>query len=109
MKHRESTVSGTTWDRSYQVVIGNPLNGVPFISFKKERVTEMSDGAVTNTPIGEARADFTTPTAEFNLINPDTGDVLGTATHQQVYLMLYGLFLSLDTTPPSPPAPPSEG
>lgn len=96
MKHRESTISGTTWERSYQVVISNPLNGVPSISFKKERVAEMSDGTLTNTPIGEARADFVTPDAVFDLCHPETGEVIGKATHQQVYLMLHGLFLSLD-------------
>lgn len=96
MKYKETPITGTAWERSYQVTINNPLNGVPSITFKKERVSELSDGTLTNTPIGETQAAFTTPEAEFDIVHPDTGEVIGKSTHQQVYLMLHGLFLALD-------------
>lgn len=95
--YQETKLIGRTWVRSHEVVISNPLDGLPGITFRKELVRETSDGARTSTTLEDVRSAFGSPETDFDLINPETGQVIGRATHQQVYIMLHSLFISLDS------------
>jgi len=44
--YKESTISGSQWQRAVRVVILNPYNGVPSISFAEELLISLGDGKV---------------------------------------------------------------
>ena len=96
--YRETELTGSKWVRSNRVTCINPYNGTPFISFGEEEITLLSDGRTTNAPLGEIHQDFTDPSVEFPLLNPATGESIGTATYGQVYVILHSLYMALAAT-----------
>lgn len=106
--YKEQTISGLVWQRSNLVQIHNTLNTIPSIMFYEEEVVALPSGPVTK-HIGHLTEVFSDPLKEFNLVHPETGDVLGTATYQQIYLMLHSLYMHLayirDNPPPLTPQP----
>jgi hypothetical protein len=92
----EQSITGKTWVRSDGVTISNPYGGAPECRFSKERITELSDGTKVNTQLPPVSDQFLNPAEQFNLLHPLTGDVVGTATYQEVYVMLYSLFMHVE-------------
>lgn len=98
--YRESTVSGemTTWRRAANVTISNPYNGVPVLIFYEEDKIRLPNGSIMSGPgvrDPQIKVNFDTPLAEFPLRHPVTGEVIGTAKHQDLYVLLYSLYLDL--------------
>ena len=94
MNYNESDVSGTQWTRCYHVECRNPVNGTKQIIFSEEQAANL-DGNIISTGQGERLfVPFKDPTASFDLIHPETGEVIGTATHQDLYVMLSSAYLS---------------
>jgi hypothetical protein len=122
--YNESTIAGTKWTRSPGGVFNNPYQGMPNISFIEETLIALDDGTTIKQPNTAATmfgvsADMSNPTQEFNVLNPSTGVVTGTATYQQVFTLLHSLYMDLvakrdyvppvvpvEPTPPLPPAVP---
>ncbi len=93
------TITTTTFDRSYRVVVENPNNGIPTIRYEEEtikRVTGEDDKSLG--AIGSVSESLTTANASesFQLKNPITGDNLGsTSTYGDLQVLLYSLYFHL--------------
>jgi hypothetical protein len=97
----EIPVSGKRWIRTEQVVIDNPYNGMPHITFIEKKMSLFSDGSVINEPFfGGLSVDYQAGVA-FPLINPVDGTPLGSngSTDQlMVLLTSYYAFLASQRT-----------
>jgi hypothetical protein len=94
--YKQATLAAQTWQRAKQVTITNTYDAVPTIAFQEEQVIDIN-GKLTLQDIGVITKDLSTPTASFKLVSPVDGSVLGTATYQDVYVMLSSLYLDLAT------------
>lgn len=97
--YKESAISGTKWTRSCRVSLDNPYQGIPSITFEEEQIVQ-ADGAVIKQPVfltasNAVRQNFTDPNVTFPLLDPATDQAIGTATHGQVYALLYSLYKAL--------------
>jgi hypothetical protein len=88
-------VTGTKYTRSNVVTVTNPYGGVPTITFGRETIVLLDDNThITMENLGAISESLINPTEPFNLIHPADGVTkIGSATYQEVYLMLYGLYL----------------
>ena len=94
-EYRESPITGRKRMRSYRVTAHNPANGARAIQFDEEWLTELDDGRFINEPAGSIRKDFNDPTVTFDLLNPETGAVIGSSSYMQVYVILHSLYMHL--------------
>jgi len=99
-KYKESTLTGDSWVRAHQIICGNPLDDVPSIAFLEEEVFNLSTGDVIrkNSTAPQMNERFTEDNAghEFFLVNPVTGEpTTATATYQDLYVILYSIYLHL--------------
>ena len=78
--YKESTISGTAWQRAHRVIISNPYGGTPSIVFAEEQATNLN-GVVTTTPVAEV-------SCVFDVTNPD---------HAAIYTALNNLYMQLAT------------
>ena len=95
--YQQTNVSGTSYIRSNQVVVNNPLQGTKAITFMEEQVVNL-EGESIQRQRGGVQEPFTVENSgeEFQLINPETGDQLGaTASYQELYVMMHSLYLHL--------------
>lgn len=95
--YQETTLNGTSYVRSNHIIVSNPLDGVKAISFMEEQVLNL-EGEQVIRPKGGIQEPFTEDNllSEFPLLNPETGEPLGTSvTYQQVYVTLYSLYMYL--------------
>ena len=95
--NQSNITNGSVYTRSYHISLEDPLSGIPSVSFNEENVIEAGTATYTsptgNPPIS---VQMTDPSVVFNLINPQDGTtVLGQCTYEQVYVMIYSLYLSL--------------
>lgn len=92
VNYKESNLSGTEWQRCNVVVVTNPLNGVPKISFEEEKVLSIGTNTIKQN-IGGCSKVFN-PTDTFPLLNPTTNEPTGaTMTHNELYVALYSLYM----------------
>ncbi len=95
--YKQTNVSGTSYIRSNQVIVANPLSGTKAISFMEEQIVNL-DGEQIVRQKGGIQEPFTNENVgeEFSLVNPETGDPLGSsASYQELYIMLHSLYLHL--------------
>jgi hypothetical protein len=119
--YRESSVSGSKWQRATRVVVDNQLGNTPSIYFEEEEVVNF-DGTAFKKPVGIVNCVFEA-SKEIPLINPATGEALGTSiTQMEIYVALHSLYMQLvaardipvqmdvpvEEPPVDPPAPPPE-
>lgn len=92
--YKQSTVTGDSWVRAVRVVVENPSEGTPAISSIEERILNLPGQKITQSA-GNVSEPFTPENAmeQFNLLNPETGAVIGTAKYQDVYVLLHSLYL----------------
>lgn len=94
--YKQATVSGESWTRCDRVVCNNPLNGEKSIVFQEETIAYIGDNLVN---LGNDHVytslDEETINTKFNIINPETGDVLGESTCGEVYALLHSLYMHL--------------
>lgn len=93
--YKQSTVSGHAWTRANSLTVVNPLNAAATAIFSEETVVALTDGKHIVQPVGSCSDTFSPATATevLNLVHPTTGEVIGTATYQDVYVMLASLYL----------------
>lgn len=103
--YKEAAITGTKWQRANKITISNPHVGLPSISFAEEDLTVLSDGRMTNTPLSTLDQAFDNPATVFNLVNPLDGTVIGTATYQDVYVMMFSIYAALAAARDAAPAP----
>ena len=92
--YKQTTINGTSWQRSWRVECENPLQGQRKITFHEEQVLNAGDQQI-RTPAGSCSLPFNESSAgtEFDLLNPDTGEVIGTSTYAQAYVLLHSLYM----------------
>lgn len=97
--YKESQVSGTSWVRANEIIIGNPYEGMPQIHFREEEVLLVGDKTMRQPVAGMVfkplTASFAEPATQFNLVHPDTDAVIGSSTYQDVQVLLYSLYRHL--------------
>ena len=95
--YKQTSIVGDSWIRARRVVVENPYQGRPTISFVEEKVINLPGNTPLTFLTGGLKETLTTvnATQEFNLVNPITGDVIGVATLQDVQVMLHSLYYHL--------------
>ena len=88
-------VTGNKWIRSNNASLSNPYNGIPTITFDQEVMASFADGTIASLGgINSVSQSLADPTTTINLVNPADGTtVLGTITYEQIYVMLYSLYV----------------
>ena len=51
--YKESNVTGVTWQRCHRIDIRNPYEEPKFAVFLEEEVTELANGKIVKTPVGQ--------------------------------------------------------
>lgn len=93
VNYKQTNATGSMWTRCKQIHINNPLGQMPSVQFAEEEA--VSIGTKTMTQPGRVINGAFNPETVFDLINPDTGDVIGQASHMQVYVIMHSLWLSM--------------
>jgi len=95
-EYKESTVSGTSYQRGRSIYFENPRNKTPSILVREETVNILQDKIITE-PAGEILKSVDDLSEVFNLRNPLTNEIIEgqTATYQDIYVMLYSLYWHL--------------
>ena len=97
--YQSYSTSGTIYQyqRSQRMVINNPYEGTPVISFHEETIKTLPDGTVLHqAPVGRHLSQkYTDPNNSFYLIDPSTGNVIGTGTDGQLYNLRYSKYFDM--------------
>lgn len=101
--YKETNIQGTSWLRASRITIKNPKNEIPHLYITEEKVINTQEGEIL-TNCGELFEMFTPSNAntQFNLLNSSSGEITGTATYQDVYEMLYSVYIHLATIRDTP-------
>jgi len=86
--------SGAAWTRAYQVLVENPYNQIPTITFNEEEIVDTGT-TVMSKHVYALQKEMTDPSATFDIINPIDGSVIGTSSYQEVYVLLSSLYIAL--------------
>ena len=93
MDYKETTVSGSQWQRCYGIDIRNQLGQVPQITLSEEVVTVVN-GQTFQQCVGSLNVTFD-PAQEIVLLNPVDGTPLGaTMTQGQIHVALWSLYMA---------------
>ena len=95
MLYKQKTTSVEKYVRSNQFVGFNELGELPRIQFLEEEVSTDQDGNIDKRPCSTVEGDFSTPLEEYPLRNPETDEIIGTTTDQQLYVLLYSKYRQL--------------
>lgn len=92
--YQETVISGTSYKRANEVFISNPLNGAKTIRFSEELVVNIS-GTLQRVPqsvfdVILTDANKSTP---INVIDPASGATISQMTYEQIYGILFSLYL----------------
>lgn len=92
-KYKQTNILGESYIRADQIIIHNRLGKAPEIIFAEEQVMNIGDEQI-HRAVSNCSDSMTAENSseEFNLINPETGDVIGTSTYQQFAVMLHSLY-----------------
>lgn len=93
--YKQSSVSGTQYQRANTIIIANPLNGTPSIDFAETTVTELGNATFEH-PCSNLSIQYDAA-ASFPLLDPETGEPVSPAqsiTYQQVNQILYSLYMA---------------
>lgn len=95
--YKESTVSGTSWQRTNQIVIVNPSGGIPTVIYNEETAINLGDRTIT-TPAGNLSVPCPDMTEEIPLLDPATGLATGQVmTMGQLYQAIYSHYITKAT------------
>lgn len=81
-----------TWERARIITINNDYNKIPKLTFKDERIT-ISPIGIRHEGLPDIDVMFN-PEEEFDLIHPETGQVIGRAKYQDLQILLYSLYVA---------------
>lgn len=100
MQYRNKTAA--VYMRALGVSIANELNSVPAIRFNEEWVV---DGISQGFNGSSLHTTVENPSEAFNLLNLETGEVVGSATYNDVVIMISSLYYYLADKRDNPPEP----
>lgn len=105
INYKEKAITGTEWQRCCTVVIQNQYQIPPEIMFQEEKITSIDNNYIRQPVMGSLVISYT-PTKTFQVLNPNDNTPTGTTmTHQDVYNILYSLYMqaALERDNPTPP------
>lgn len=93
--YQETNGAGKSWRRCYRVLAENPLGGPPSINYAQQDVVQLEGGEHATRDAGLLVAALKLGTAgkSFPLLNPATGEQVGTMTEAQLFAALHSHFL----------------
>ncbi len=93
--YQETQVAGKSWRRCYRVLAENPLGGTPAINYAQQDVVQLDGGEHIARDAGLLVAALKPGTAgkTFPLLNPATGEVVGSMSEAQLFAALHSHFL----------------
>jgi hypothetical protein len=88
--YKEQTVSGTSWQRAWQILIANPLGGIPTVRYDEEQVINLDSEQVRKSVEGGGIGYTIDPEGIIELRDPETleltGETIPVATvHQALF------------------------
>lgn len=92
--YKSTAVATESWCRANKVTVENELGQIPVISFSEEEVLVVNGkklvlgGALLQENMGD-------PSVTFDLLNPETDEVIGSVSYMDVYVTLYSLYKKL--------------
>lgn len=91
--YKESTVTGSKWQRCRAVTIVNEYQQMPSAYFQEEEVVSIGTEVVKRDNMACVAA-FDPVAGVIPLINPETGEPTGTSfSHADLYVVLHSLYL----------------
>ena len=91
--YKETSVSGTQWQRCWGVYIQNIYGAVPTISLREEKVTVIGNDKFFN-DMGQIDFPFD-PNATIQILNPVDGSPTGNSTTMgEMYVALWSLYMA---------------
>ena len=98
-KYKESSVTGESWRRSFQIVGSNEYGEEPTIQFSEEDIFILPDNKVVNYRTGSNVGTTFTPEnslTQFQLRNPETEEYIDSyATYKDLFVLLHSLYFHL--------------
>lgn len=97
-KYNESTITGESWRRSFQLFGINEYGSGPEITFNEEDVVLMESGKLLKSFAGKVGTTFTAEnaTTQFQLRNPASDEYIDQySTYQDVFVLLHSLYFHL--------------
>jgi hypothetical protein len=81
-----------SWLRARSVVINGKI---PQIQFSEEKISIDPLGKESHFPSEVLTQQLLDPAVEFDILNPETDEVIGISTYGQIYTILYSLYIKL--------------
>jgi hypothetical protein len=75
--YNEQTVSGTAWQRAWQIVIANPLGGIPTVRYDEEQVINLDSEQIRKAVDGGGIGYTIDPAGTIALRDPETLELTG--------------------------------
>lgn len=111
-KNKSAQINGEKWTRAKELVFQNPLGRNPQVIIHEQDAIDISGVETTIETHAKIHRIFTQENAltEFPLLNPITGEELGsTATYQDIQVMLYSFYIAEHERRYNPPIIEDEG
>lgn len=90
--YKETTVTGSQWQRCCAINIDNTYGQAPTVRLQEEQITNVN-GELFKKPVGGLSVPFDLA-AEIELLDPTTGLPLGaTMTQGQIHVALWSLYM----------------
>lgn len=110
--YKQTEVQGTQWVRAKRVIVDNPYMQQPTATFIEEMIINTANG-ILNVPYGHVTVPIDVNTGVIDLVNPQTGELLGTqVSHMELYVIVHSFYMQQaklrDTPVYEYPAPPEE-
>ena len=102
--YKETTVSGTKWQRGCRIIIENPLDQTPQVTYVEEEITVVGEEKIHRL-VGSLQASFDYPDLSIPMIDPVTNEK--TTTEYPLSLaqwILYSYYWYLADKRDNPPA-----
>ena len=75
--YKEQTVSGTSWQRAWQIVIANTLGGLPLVRYDEETVINLNNQRIRQPAQSMGISYQVDPLGEIALRDPETLELTG--------------------------------
>jgi hypothetical protein len=104
--YKEAEVTGTQWTRAKTVIVNNNFNETPRILFAEETRLTMGASSIEIPGLNSSVGCNFDPVKTFDLLNPEDNSVIGSASHAEVQVILYSLYMALAAERDNPPVMP---
>jgi hypothetical protein len=94
--YKETTSTSSGYHLARLITFSNE-GAEPSVTIVEAVKTTTDDGTVHLCDIGQIFGRFNPENGSFPLLNPETGEAVGTMSHAELYVALYSLYLSLAT------------